>query len=183
MNLLKHLPNMISTIRLFLAPTILLLLTNALERWALILFIIAGSSDLLDGYLARKYNLKTKLGSLLDPIADKLLILLCVTFFVSQGDAPWWWFGIILLREVSLLVGVLLLKSFSVQIEIFPTWIGKVATALNMFALVFLIASSFKPLLVSPLINPLIVLATLFTLTSFLQYTKKWFDLYRQKGS
>lgn len=182
MNLFKNLPNIISVIRLILGPVILFLLIGSEDRWALILFIVACVSDLADGYLARKFDLRSKFGALIDPLADKLLVFLLVTFFVSLGKAPWWWFGTLLIREISLLIGVLLLKSFSIQVELFPTWIGKSATAMNMFALFFLIAFAFKPILVSPLVAPLIIIATIFTFISFVQYTRMWFVFYNNKG-
>src|SRR3989338_4759494 len=128
MKITSYLPNIISTIRLILAPIVLILLTRLEHRLALIIFMGAAFSDLLDGYLARKYQLKTKLGALLDPIADKLLIFLCVTYFVILNQAPWWLLCIVILRDVSLVLGILILKTISAPVEIFPTFIGKSAT-------------------------------------------------------
>lgn len=180
MKIISLLPNIISTIRLILAPVVLILLIKLEHRLALIIFMGAALSDLLDGYLARKYQLKTKLGTFLDPIADKLLIFLCVTYFLVLNQAPWWWLCIIILRDVSLILGILILKTISAPVEIFPTFIGKSATAFNMLALVFLMAASFKPLLADPFIKPLIIVASIFTFSSFLQYTRKWY-LFRSK--
>lgn len=179
---MKLIPNIISSIRLILAPVVLILLINLEHRLALVIFIAAALSDLLDGYLARKYQLKTKLGVILDPIADKLLIFLCVTYFVVLNQAPWWWLSIIILRDVSLILGILLLKTLAAPVDIFPTFIGKSATAFNMLALVFLMTASFKPILADPFIYPSILLACFFTFFSFLQYTRKWYLFYRKRG-
>ena len=83
MNVISNLPNVISAVRLIIAPIILILLIRMEHRIALIIFLAAALSDLLDGYLARRYQLKTKIGALLDPLADKLLVFLCVTYFVD----------------------------------------------------------------------------------------------------
>ena len=85
------------------------------------------------------------------------------------------------MRDVSLIIGFSLLKTITVPVEIFPTILGKAATAFNMLALVFLMASTFKPILTDPFIAPLVMLAAFVTLSSFIQYTIKWFAIYRKK--
>lgn len=182
MKIISTVPNLISAIRLILAPVVLVLLIRNEHRIALIVFFAAGISDLLDGYIARKYNIQSKLGLFLDPIADKLLIFLCVIYFVIIQSAPWWWLCILILRDISLLLGMLVLKSKSVQIEIHPTFIGKSSTAINMFALLFLMASSFKPILAGPLIQPLIVLAAAVTFGSFLEYSGRWISILKNRS-
>lgn len=181
MNPISALPNIISTVRLIAAPVVLVLLIRMEYRIALIIFIAAAVSDLLDGYLARRYELKTKIGAFLDPIADKLLIFLSVTYFVFQSQAPWWWLCIIILRDATLIVGLIMLKTISVQVEIFPTLIGKAATAFNMLAVVCLMAATFKPLLAGPFIKPLVIIASVVTFFSLIQYTAKWYSLYRAR--
>lgn len=106
------------------------------ERWryaALIVFAIAAISDGIDGYLARHWNQWTALGAVLDPIADKLLLLASlVTLSIIQiaGKPPFpLWFPIIIIgRDAILLVGFLVLIYLAAKIEIKPHWSGKLAT-------------------------------------------------------
>ena len=87
---LKDIPNIICTIRILLVFPIIVLLVQHNFNLALILFIIAGISDGLDGYLARKYNWKTELGGWLDPVADKTLQVSVYIVLTWLGLIPWW---------------------------------------------------------------------------------------------
>ncbi|HLB59194.1 MAG TPA: CDP-alcohol phosphatidyltransferase family protein [Bdellovibrionota bacterium] len=175
-------PNIISTIRLMLAPVVFVLLLDHQYSLGLALFIIAGTSDIIDGYLARHYHLRSKLGSYLDPLADKLLVVPSVGYFVWIGDAPWWWFAIILLRDLFLGFGVLILRKLASPIEIFPTWVGKGATVLNMLAIVSLFCERSYPML-HQVTFAVILLASTFTLGSLWQYATTGVQLYRRRGT
>jgi len=173
-------PNIISFIRLIIAPIVLWLLIQKNYSLALILFIIAGVSDLIDGYIARKWNQRSTLGAYLDPLADKLLVVLCVGYFVVIGDAPWWWLAIIFLRDTLLAVGVLLLKNLHAPVEIFPTQFGKWATAFNMVAIVVLFLNHLYTIAGIGVFG-VIVIATILTSISFVQYFLKWFELFARR--
>ncbi|MFC2074988.1 CDP-alcohol phosphatidyltransferase family protein [Bdellovibrionota bacterium] len=174
-------PNVISIIRIILAPVVLLLIIKQNFSVALFIFMVAGISDLIDGYLARRLHQRSVLGSYLDPAADKLLIVMCVSYFVVVGEAPWWWLGIIFLREIMLGTGVLLLKNFRAPCEIFPTAFGKSSTALNMIAIMGLMISH---LMSVPriILFMLILVASTLTFISFVQYSLKWFEFYSQRN-
>jgi len=173
-------PNLISIMRLILAPIILVLLIQNKYSLAVILFIVAGISDLIDGYIARHWKQQTTLGAYLDPAADKLLVVMCVSYFVVTGEAPWWWLAIIFLRDIMLAVGVLLLKNVRAPVEIFPTKFGKWATAFNMFALVVLFLNHLYKIAGIGVFG-VIVIATILTSISFVQYFLKWFELYSRR--
>ena len=86
---MKNLPNILTILRIILIPMIILLIvldTNNTNFLALAGFIIASLSDYLDGYLARKYNFTSNFGTMLDPIADKLLIILVGSILCYRGD-------------------------------------------------------------------------------------------------
>ena len=98
-----NLPNKLTIIRIILSFVFMFLLfTQGLlaKVLALITFLIASITDFYDGYLARKYNLITDLGKLLDPIADKILVLSAFLAFVEMGIIPAWMVVIIILREL-----------------------------------------------------------------------------------
>lgn len=99
-----NLPNSLSLFRILLAGVFTLLMTISWDQaplWALIIFIAASLTDWLDGYLARKLNLITDLGKLLDPLADKILVAAAFVTFTERGLCPGWVTVAILFREFA----------------------------------------------------------------------------------
>jgi CDP-diacylglycerol--glycerol-3-phosphate 3-phosphatidyltransferase/cardiolipin synthase len=138
----------ITILRLILVPVFVSLLityedTGGREdiwRWAaLAVFAIAGISDALDGYLARHWNQGSALGALLDPIADKLLLLAALVSlsFISIGARPFpiWFPAIIISRDALLLGGYTILRHFHVPVAIRPHWTGKYSTFFTLLAI------------------------------------------------
>lgn len=124
-----NIPNMLTTARFFLIPAFYIVYFSSIDNHfiiAIIIFLISGITDVLDGYIARKHNMVTKWGSLLDPLADKLM-LLTVLFSLSQTNViPVWIFIVILAKEVLMILGgILLLKDETV---ISSRYYGKAAT-------------------------------------------------------
>jgi CDP-diacylglycerol--glycerol-3-phosphate 3-phosphatidyltransferase len=139
---MKSLPNILSMCRLFIIPVLVVLLLfpgKAIRVIAAILFVLASITDYLDGYLARRYNVVSALGKLLDPMADKVLVTAVLVMLVSlkEGSAPAWMVVIILGREIiiSSLRGVASARGVVMQAE----ELGKYKTILQIFALTGLI--------------------------------------------
>ena len=140
-----NLPNRLTILRIFLIPIIVFLIylnTNTTNLIALICFIIAGLSDFFDGYLARKYSLTSDFGTMLDPIADKLLVILVGIVLCYRGDIS----GINLLPLLLIIsreVFISGLREFLAQgnkkITIPVSNLGKYKTAFQMLALILLI--------------------------------------------
>jgi cardiolipin synthase len=113
------------------------------EAWryaAIAVFLVASFSDALDGYLARHWNQRTALGALLDPIADKLLLLAAlVTLGIVPLDHlrsfPPWFTATIISRDVLLLIGYFVVRHFLHHVEIRPHWTGKLSTFFTFFAI------------------------------------------------
>ena len=101
----QQLPNVISVSRIVLVLPIGYLLGQREFGLALILIFIAGVSDGLDGYLAKRNGWESRLGSFLDPLADKLLLLCCFFMCVWIGLLPMWLFGVILIRDIVVATG------------------------------------------------------------------------------
>jgi cardiolipin synthase len=105
---------------------------------AIAVFLLAAASDGLDGYVARRYNQRSRLGVILDPIADKGLLLtgiLTLTFSNWDYEFPLWFPVLVITRDVVIVVGALVLHLLVGKLEVKPSWAGKVATATQMGAL------------------------------------------------
>jgi len=104
----KQIPNTITLIRLLLAIPITINIYQGNEGLALILFIIAGLSDGLDGFLARKFSWQSKFGQLLDPLADKCLILSTLLALAFAELLPLWFVALLLIRDAIAVMGSML---------------------------------------------------------------------------
>jgi len=137
---LRWLPNAISLLRLVLVPPILLLLLNGTYVWALLLFVIAGFSDGLDGYLAKRFEWHTRLGALLDPVADKFLVAGTFITLAATGLIPAWLAAIVILRDVVIIGGAVAYNYIVKPVDGEPTRISKVNTALQLLLLLFVMS-------------------------------------------
>ncbi|ORU90520.1 MAG: CDP-alcohol phosphatidyltransferase [Cycloclasticus sp. symbiont of Poecilosclerida sp. M] len=107
---------------------------------ALILFVIAGASDALDGYLAKRYSWTSQLGSFLDPLADKLLLVSCFLTAVIMGLIPAWLFAIILFRDLVVAFGALAFHFIVEKFQGTSPFSSKLNTALQILYLVMVIS-------------------------------------------
>ncbi|OGP81711.1 MAG: CDP-diacylglycerol--glycerol-3-phosphate 3-phosphatidyltransferase [Deltaproteobacteria bacterium RBG_13_65_10] len=126
------LPNAITILRILLVPPFVILLLRRDIGPALGVFAVASISDLLDGYLARKLKRVTRIGAFLDPLADKLLAGSAFILLAVREVIPEWLTVIVLSRELLLLLGFYLLSILQVPIEVAPSRVGKVNTALQL---------------------------------------------------
>lgn len=114
---------------------------ESLRYLALGSFILAAASDGLDGYLARKYNQVTKLGAVLDALADKVLMLtgLITLSFVAWGESDWliptWYIVMVVARDISIGIGCVMILHINGKLEVNPHWSGKATTIAQLFTL------------------------------------------------
>ena len=135
---------------------------------AILVFLVASVSDGLDGYIARHYNQRSKLGAILDPIADKGLLLaglLTLTFSDWGYRFPLWFPVLVIARDIVIVAGSLGLHFLNGEVHVHPRWTGKVATFFQMTAIAWV-------MLQLRWASPLIVvgLAGVFTLLSWIGY-------------
>ncbi len=137
---MKHVPNILTVLRIFLTFIFVgLFLQDSLsfKVVAFVIFVVASITDFLDGYIARKYNLISNFGKIMDPISDKFLTLSCFYIFVDAGFMDLWMFLIIALREVFVTVHRLcIIKDGQV---VAAQWAGKVKTVLQIVAAIFIL--------------------------------------------
>jgi cardiolipin synthase len=127
--MLRHLPNLLSALRLVAAPLAVWAILAEHDTAALVIFAAAGFSDLADGFVARRWGFTSQIGAWLDPIADKLLMVLCFLALLKVGAAPFWLVALVIARDVAIAGGVLLVKMLGLKLRIAPLAIGKVTTA------------------------------------------------------
>ncbi|MGD2138371.1 MAG: CDP-alcohol phosphatidyltransferase family protein, partial [Gammaproteobacteria bacterium] len=101
----RDIPNIITLFRFLLVPPVVVLLLKQQFASALVVFGIAGFSDALDGFLAKHYDWTSRLGGLLDPLADKLLLLGCFITLGWLGLIPWWLIVLVVVRDIVILTG------------------------------------------------------------------------------
>ena len=164
----------VTLLRLLLTPVFVWLLLNESYQAALWVFLIASASDALDGFLARRFNLGTTLGALLDPLADKLLIGFGILTLAWLQALPLWLAAIIVLRDVLIVVGATAYFYTTGKLEMAPLWISKLNTTLQ-FVLVLTVLVAYAGIYVTPLLlNLLIGLTLATTLVSGVQYVWTW---------
>ena len=137
---LSWLPNAISLMRIALVAPILILLLDGQFGWALFLFCVAGFSDGLDGYLAMRFDWSTRLGGLLDPAADKLLVTGLFITLAWIGQIPVWLAAIVILRDVVIVSGAVAYNFIVKPVPGEPSRISKLNTALQMLFIVFVLS-------------------------------------------
>jgi cardiolipin synthase len=131
----RDIPNLITGFRFLLVPPVVILLLNERFAAALILFGIAGFSDGLDGYLAKRNNWTSRLGEIMDPLADKLLL---VSSFVTLGWLGWiplWLVVLVVLRDLVIVVGAIVFHMRVEHLVALPSMVSK----LNTFAQILLV--------------------------------------------
>ena len=133
------LPNLITLVRLGLLPALLWALVVRDYALAFWLFVAASLGDGLDGYLARKLNQMTRLGAVLDPIADKLTILGIAWVLAAQGVLPVWMAALMSLRDLIIVAGALAYRQLVGVLEMAPTRLSKLNTALEFLLLALLL--------------------------------------------
>lgn len=123
-----NIPNMLTVIRLLLIPVFIRYYTSGELIMALTVYLVAGVTDVLDGYIARRYDLSTKLGTVLDPLADKLMLLTALGCLSFSAIIPMWVFYIVVLKEGAMILGAAIMYFGHINRVIPSNVFGKIAT-------------------------------------------------------
>ena len=152
--------NKITIFRVIMIPVFLVLAYANQPVWAFAVFVLASLSDMLDGYIARHYHQITNFGKFMDPLADKVLVLAAMCFFVERGFMPGWAVALVLLREFA--VSGMRLIAVEQGRVIAAAWSGKIKTAVTMVGLAAMLLFSSYPW-VNTLVTALIVITTVWS--------------------
>lgn len=143
-----NLPNMLTLFRIILIPVFVLVFRSGhglSYQLALGIFLLAGLTDLLDGWIARKYNLITPFGTLMDPLADKLMLITVLICLALQSMIPYWVVAVVVLKEAVMIGGGIYLYYSKANIVIPANKFGKAATAAFYLAIILLSVSGESP--------------------------------------
>lgn len=173
----KHIPNILTIIRFVFIPFIMIAIFKEEYILALILLTISGITDVLDGYIARKYNFITDFGKLIDPAADKATQSLTLIALGLKQIIPLWIMLVIFVKEIISCICALLL--YGKNLVVYSKWFGKLATVLFYAAIVLsMIINEFSINIRIDLY--LYYIAVAISIFSFLAYTKIFFGEYKK---
>jgi cardiolipin synthase len=134
-----NIPNALTLLRIFLVPLFLITVINGELGLAFVVFLAASTTDVLDGFLARRLGQETQLGLYLDPVADKLLIIVGYLALGFFGLIPAWLAVLVFFKDLYLVIGVGLLALLGAKMTVFPTLWGKLTTFFQLGTLVFVL--------------------------------------------
>lgn len=167
-----NIPNILTAIRFMLIPVFGYYLLEGQYKVAVLLFLLGGLTDVLDGYIARKFNMITPWGKLADPLADKLMQLTATVLLIIQKKIPLAILFVVTAKELLMGAGSIFLykkKNYVVSSD----WYGKMATVIFYFAIVMIILFNFN----SPVNEILIWAAVISTLFAFVMYFKSFIKM------
>ena len=175
--MLKHIPNILTIIRFLLIPIILIYIFTGNYILALIVFTISALTDIADGFIARKFNLISNFGKLMDPLADKLTQIATLTSLVVVHIIPLWILVIVISKEFIMICGASFL--YGKDVVVYSKWYGKLSTVLLYIAIVSsLLTKQFALIGIWENIDlALFTLAIIMTLFALVMYIK---DLYKK---
>ncbi len=134
-----NLPNLLTILRILFIPVLVNCLVYGYYAYGLLIFLLAGLTDSLDGIIARTANQRTPLGTYLDPMADKLLLNACFVTLSVLHLIPGWIAITVVSRDLILIVGTLILHLTQISFNITPTWLGKSTTVIQLFYIIMVL--------------------------------------------
>lgn len=166
-----NLPNQLTILRIFLIPFFVFFMLSDFSKWiALIIFVVASLTDMLDGKIARKYNLVTDFGKFMDPLADKLLVCSALICLVELKRIPAWIVIAIISREF--IISGFRLVAAEKQIVIAANFWGKIKTVCQMFMVILMIANIRELTLITQIMMWLSLILTVVSLMTYMVQNK-----------
>lgn len=181
-------PTLFTLARFVLVPIFITLFLNERYKLAVTILVIASLTDMIDGFIARRYNMKSRLGSMLDPLADKFMMVMSFLALTQVKAIPWWMTILVIGRDVYILGGVFFLNNIKrINLVFKPTRFSKVTTTAQFIFLVFSFVAVFIANRTLPVDTKseifflkgqmiFLWLAAALTTITFVQYTKIGLD-------
>jgi len=172
--MISQIPNLLTLLRIAACPVLVLLLRDRAYDLAMALFLFAGITDGLDGYIAKRYNCVSGLGAILDPIADKLLIASAYIMLAILEDIPFWLLVAVMFRDLVIVVGYLVLVMMGDEVPMKPSYISKVNTFLQISLVIAVLGGKADWLHIPPLLDALVIGVLITTVVSGSHYVWSW---------
>jgi len=137
---MKSIPNILTLARIGLVPWLIVLLQEQQFLASLVVFIVAGVTDALDGYIAKRYDAQTQLGSILDPLADKALLVSSYIMLSIMELIPFWLVVVVVFRDIVIVSGYLIMVVFFGSQKMHPLLVSKLNTFMQIFFIVLVLA-------------------------------------------
>ncbi len=180
---LAQLPNLLTLLRLGATPLILVLLKDRQYGLALTVFVVAGITDGLDGFIAKRFGLVSRLGSILDPMADKVLLVSTYAMLAWLQDIPFWLLVVVAFRDLVIIGGYLVLVAVSDAPTLMtPSNVSKVNTALQIGLVIAVLLERAGASMFAPLVDLAIPLVAVTTIASGAHYVWIW-GIHRERQS
>ncbi|TPI27549.1 CDP-alcohol phosphatidyltransferase family protein [Mesorhizobium sp. B3-2-1] len=167
-------PNLITILRFVLVPAVVLAMLQARWEWAFAGFVVAGVSDGVDGFIARRFNQQSRFGAYLDPIADKLLLVSVFIVMGFIGQLPLWLVVTMVSRDALIVCAVLLSTVIGHPVEIKPFLVSKANTAIQIVLAAVVLGELAFAVHLDPLRPNLILLSGVLTVASAAAYLVAW---------
>ncbi|MER9405073.1 CDP-alcohol phosphatidyltransferase family protein [Mesorhizobium caraganae] len=167
-------PNLITIMRFVLVPAVVLAMLNMRWGWAFAGFLVAGISDGVDGFIARRFNQHSKLGAYLDPMADKVLLVSVFVVMGFIGQLPLWLVVTTVSRDALIICAVLLSTVMAHPVEMKPLYVSKANTAAQIVLAAVVLGELALGLHLDPLRPALILLSGVLTVASAAAYLVAW---------
>ncbi len=176
-------PNILTIIRILLTPVFVMAYTSENFNLAWILFAIAGLTDALDGFLARIWNQRTQLGAMLDPLADKALLVTSFICLAVKGWIPLWFTVLVVSRDAIIVGGLALLNFWGVEVRsrIKPIWVSKFTTAAQILLVIFVMIQHTFSLSYPTILTLFVWLTAAGTIVSGFAYMRMGFELFAEE--
>ena len=172
--MITTIPNIITMFRIATVPVLIILLHEHEYGWAFLVFLVSGISDGLDGFIAKRFDMGSELGAILDPLADKALIFSSYLMLMLLGDLPFWLFLTVIFRDVLILAGSLIYVAFNGQVKMAPSYLSKLNTFMQIALVVAILAQKTFGLDYPTFTNYLIYATFITTILSGVHYVWVW---------
>jgi cardiolipin synthase len=171
---IANIPNIITLGRIILVPIVVWAIASNQMEIAFAVFIVAGVSDAVDGFLAKRFNMTSELGALLDPLADKALLVSIYIALGIWGAIPRWIVILVVSRDIMIVSAVIVSWLFGKPVQMKPLMVSKLNTAAQVAFAALVLGSLGFGFQKSPYDSILMALVTVFTLSSVSLYLVEW---------
>ncbi len=175
-----NIPNSITLARILSVPLIVWLILREEMMLAFVIFLLGGLSDALDGLIAKQFDLVTRLGKYLDPLADKILLVSIYVTLGIKGDIPSWLVILVVSRDVFIVGGILLSYLMESRVVIHPVWISKINTFCQILLAAIVLGGAGLEISTEPFQTTLIYTVAITTILSGYSYVADWMRHFSQ---